>query len=160
MMAEGQFERVGADPAPVEGRGSLGIEAEGVHVQAETINTRMVVALSALAAALVMVVAVFTSLRALDHFDLVTDGDSLKPVVAAGIVGFVGTFLISNATLRRILPRRRLEHLIPFRCVASASLETQRLVLVSTSEKCLGRITLASPHAEALLADLRRLQGH
>lgn len=159
MISDGEFEEHGTDPAPVRGSGTLAIEAEGLYVRSETVQMGLVLTLGGLLASLAMIGAVIATMGALDEHGLISDGDSLKPAVAAGMVALVGTFLLTTSLLRRVLPLRQLDRLIPYQSIASATLEGPCLVVVSTADGCLGRITFRSPEATSLFDTLQQHLG-
>jgi hypothetical protein len=150
-MSPGTFVRSGPDAAPLEGPGTITVLPEGLRVEGRAVRSTLVLVLSGLTGFIVMVAAVVASMLVLDELDRVTDGDSLRPAVTIGIAALVGGYAAARAVLTRVLPLRRVDHVLPFAYLVSAAAGHGVLALACSARACAGRITFHTADPSALL---------
>lgn len=158
-MHEGTFERGGRDAALLVGPGRIEVTPAGVRMQGMAVRSSLATVLAALAGGIAMLGAVVAAFAVLDRYELISDGDSLKPAVAAGMAALVGTFLGTKAVLVRLLPPRRFDHVVAYRYFVWAVAQSGALHLSCSAPECTGRIAFRAPDASGLAEAIKRAKG-
>jgi hypothetical protein len=158
-MHQGTFEAGGRGAALLVGRGVLEVTPAGVRMQGMAPRTSLATALAVLAGAIATIGAVVAAFAVLDRYDLISDGDSLKPAVACGMAALVGTFLGAKAVLVRLLPMRSFDQVVAYRHVVWAVARSGVLHLSCSAPECTGRMAFRASDANGLAEAIKRAKG-
>lgn len=155
----GTFERTGRGASPLEGAGTLSIVAAGLRVEAAALRSTLATVLSGVAGAVAMVGAVVLAFAYEGELDAITDGDSLRAAVAAGLAAAMGGYFLTRALMVRVLPLRRIDRVVPFAYLVSPVVERSRILIGCSAPELAGRMAFHTERPSELLSAIERARA-